>query len=569
MIRSRFRLAAAVVASLFVPIVALAHAFMDLGVTVDAPAYVRASQTERIPITADVKAFDGAVAVVITIDTDAQFTAFAAPSAWRCTRETKRVRCTADELAPGPHTFTVDVAVPASGSVTFNGGITSIGSDDPDFGNNNDFASSRVYQPSSCTASAPAILATAAGANGSAELTWSPVTGATSYDVYGGVDGETRRRLFRTTATSASTRLLGGGEISLAVRANFDGCPPIESAASAVTVSGPAERLAVASITSPLFAEPVGVAFWRNTVLVSDAGKRAILIHYVGGNDVFEEKFTGDIGIAPLAGDGALSSGPGEFLYVADRGNDLVRYAYPGVPRPIFTFAGMPRQPGANDGVGTAARVRAPLGVAVDARTRVYFSDAGNHTIRRGIFDMPKGEFAIVTVAGAAGQSGSTNGTGSSARFNDPAGMTIDANENVIIADRGNHTIRRMTPGGEVTTIAGVAGEAGHRDGASSQALFNRPVGVAVDARGNVYVTEEGNHTVRKIAPNGRVTTVAGQPGAAGPADGMGEGAQFNRPAMLAIDSEGTVWIADAGNGKLRRATLVPPPGPKRRSTRN
>jgi len=566
---SRFRLAVAAVAFLAVPSAAFAHAFMDLGVSVDAPAYLRASQTERIPITADVKAFDAAVAVVITIDTDAQFTAFAAPAAWRCTREAKRVRCTADDLAQGPHTFTVDVAVPASGTVTFNAGITSIGSDDPDFSNNNDFASSRVYQPSSCTASAPSILTTAAGENGSAELTWSPVAGATSYDVYGGVDGETRRRLFRTTATTASTRILGGGEIALAVRANFDGCPFLESAPSTVTVNGPAERLSVASITSPLFVQPIGVAFWRNTVLVSDAGKRSILMHYVGGNDVFEERFTGDIGIAPLAGDGALASGPGEFLYVADRGNDLVRYAYPGVPRPIFTFAGMPRQPGANDGVGTAARVRAPLGVAVDARTRVYFSDAGNHTIRRGIFDMPKGEFAIVTLAGAAGQSGSANGTGSSARFNDPAGMAIDANENVIIADRGNHTIRRMTPTGEVTTIAGVAGEAGHRDGAASQALFNRPAGVAVDARGNIYVTEEGNHTVRKIAPNGRVTTVAGQPGASGAADGVGEGARFNSPAMLAIDAEGTVWIADTNNAKLRRATVVPPPGPKRRSARN
>lgn len=566
MTRSRFRLLLAVAASLLFPTIVHAHAAMDLGIAVDAPEYLRASQTERIAVTAAVHAFDPAFAVVMTVETSAQFTAVNAPSSWRCTRDANHVRCTADELAPGPHAFSVDVAVPARGPIAFKADITSIGSEDPDFGNNVDNAASGVYQPSSCTAAAPVIVSAAAGANGAAEVSWSPSAGATSYEVFAGVDGETPRRLATTTVTHSSTRLLGGGDVTWTIRAMFDGCPSLDSAPSTVTMSGPAERLAVSSISSTLFGEPVGVALWRNTVLVSDARRRAILIHYVGTSDVFTETFDGDIAAAPLAGDGGIVSGPGEFLYVADRGNDFVRYAYPGSPRPIFTFAGQPRKPGANDGIGSASRVRSPVGITVDSRTRVYFSDAGNHTIRRGVFDFPKGEFAIVTVAGSAGQTGSANGTGSSARFNDPAGLAIDADENVIIADRGNHTIRRMTPAGEVTTIAGVAGEVGHRDGSASQALFNRPIGVAVDARGNILVTEEGNHTVRRIAPNGRVTTVAGQAGAAGFADGVGEAARFNRPAMLAIGADGTVWIADAGNGKLRRATLVPPPGPKRRS---
>src|SRR5688572_19844412 len=124
---------------------ALAHSFMDLAVTVEPPPFLRAGQTERINVLADVQAFDPAVAVVITVETSASFTAFSAPSAWRCTRTAKQVQCTADELLPGPHPFTVDVAVPNSGTVSLSAGITSIASDDPDFGNNNHAATSTVY----------------------------------------------------------------------------------------------------------------------------------------------------------------------------------------------------------------------------------------------------------------------------------------------------------------------------------------------------------------------------------------------------------------------------------------
>lgn len=556
------------VALLLFPLLAIAHAAMDFSVAVDAPPWLRANETRQIPVTANVRAFDPAFAVVITVNTSAEFTGVTAPAGWQCTREAKRVQCTIEELASGPHTFTVAVMAPDGGPVITTADIVSIGTDDPDLGNNTSSATSRVYAPSSCMSAAPAIVSAGAGEHGTAEVVWSPSAGARAYEVLAGIDGAAPRLLGTTTANRWSTRLLGGGDITWTIRATFENCPSIESAPSTVAATGPAERLAVSSITSPLFLEPVAVTLWRNKVLVADAGKHAILAHLIGSSTVFPERLDGEVTVTPLVADGGIAFGPGEYLYIADRGNDLVRYAYPGIPRYVFTFAGQPGTPGSLDGVGTAARVRAPLGVAVDERSHVYVSDSGNHTIRRGIFEFTKGEFAIVTLAGAPGEAGSSNGIGSSARFNDPAGIAVDADGNVIIADRGNHLIRRMTPAGDVTTIAGLAGEAGHRDASGSQALFNRPTGVAVDPRGNVLVTEEGNHTVRKIAPNGRVTTVAGQPGAAGSADGAGEAARFNRPALLTIAPDGTIWIADAGNAKLRRATFVPPPGSKRRSVR-
>lgn len=563
---SRIRISLGTALCLLVATAVLAHSFMDLAVTVHPPAYLRAGQTERVDVLAEVRAFDPAVAVVITVETSASFTSYSAPSAWRCTREAKQVRCTADELIPGPHAFTVDVTVPGSGTVNLSAGISSIASDDPDFGNNIDAFTSAVYATSSCTAQAPVIVSSGPTGSSSTELLWSASAGASSYEVLAGIDGETPHVIGTTTTPRFATRLLGGGEVTWIVRATFANCPSLASAPSTFTTAGAETRLAVGSLTSPLFNEPVSIAFEGTTALIADAGKRQILSLLAGDTTVFAEALDGETQVAPLATLGGIAVGPGRFLYIADRGIDLVRYAYPTFPRVVFTVAGMPHAAGSNDGTGTAARVRAPYSVAVDDRSQVYISDSGNHTIRRGVFDPPKGEFTITTFAGVAGQSGAADGIGTGARFNDPAGIAVDAAGNVFVADRGNHTVRRITKAGQVATIAGVAGEAGHRDGAGSQALFNQPVGVAVDGYGNVLVTEEGNHTVRKIAPNGRVTTIAGQPGAAGDADGVGAGVRFNRPAMLAIHPDGTIWIADAGNGKVRRATYQQPSGPKRRS---
>src|SRR5204863_73114 len=123
-----------------------------------------------------------------------------------------------------------------------------------------------------------------------------------------------------------------------------------------------------------------------------------------------------------------------------------------------------------------------------------------------------------------------------------------DSSGNVYVADTGNYTIRKITPAGAVTTLAGLAGNTGSDDGTGSAARFNRPYGVATDSSGNVYVVDNGNHTIRKITPAGVVTTLAGLAGNSGSADGTGSTARFNGPSGVATDSSGNVYVADILN---------------------
>ena len=122
--------------------------------------------------------------------------------------------------------------------------------------------------------------------------------------------------------------------------------------------------------------------------------------------------------------------------------------------------------------------------------------------------------------------------------------MAVDGTGNVYVADSGNHTIRKITPAGVVTTLAGLAGNFGSADGTGSDARFQDPSSVAVDSAGNVYVADFGNHTIRKITPAGVVTTLAGLAGNFGSADGVGSDARFNQPIGVAVDSAGNVYVA-------------------------
>ncbi|MCX7806912.1 MAG: hypothetical protein N3A38_17260 [Planctomycetota bacterium] len=138
---------------------------------------------------------------------------------------------------------------------------------------------------------------------------------------------------------------------------------------------------------------------------------------------------------------------------------------------------------------------------------------------------------------------GYEDGTGSAARFSYPCGVAVDSAGNVYVADIYNHTIRKITPAGVVTTFAGWAGFNGSTDGTRSVALFFWPLDVAVDSSGNVYVADSGNHTIRKITPAGVVTTLAGLAGVEGSADGTGSAARFNYPRGVAVDSAGNVIV--------------------------
>jgi sugar lactone lactonase YvrE len=129
---------------------------------------------------------------------------------------------------------------------------------------------------------------------------------------------------------------------------------------------------------------------------------------------------------------------------------------------------------------------------------------------------------------------------------------------NVYVADEGNHTIRKITPSGDVTTLAGLARTSGTANGAGSNARFNIPRGIAVDESGTVYVADQGNATIRKITPEGMVSTWAGRAGATGIANGSGANARFTYPEGLAVDNAGNVYVGDWGNDNVRKITMEP-----------
>ncbi len=221
-------------------------------------------------------------------------------------------------------------------------------------------------------------------------------------------------------------------------------------------------------------------------------------------------------------------------------------------PYTFTTFAGYPRC-GSADGAGNVAQFLIPMGVAVDDSANLYVADTYNSTIRK---ISPAG--LVTTIAGFPESPGSENGSSNTARFNQPFGLAVDAASNIYVADSWNNTIRKVLPTGTnwlVTTIAGVAGASGYLDGPADAAQFSGPSGVAVDTVGNLYVADTLNHTIRLIGPSGSVTTIAGFPGASGSADGMGPTARFNAPSGVAVGRSGTVYVADSQNSTIRRLT--------------
>ncbi len=242
----------------------------------------------------------------------------------------------------------------------------------------------------------------------------------------------------------------------------------------------------------------------------------------------------------------AIAIDSADTLYVADSWNHTIRVISPaGV---VQTLAGLAGARGSVDGASSVARFDFPEGVAVDAAGVVYVSDSGNHTIRRiGLGG------AVSTLAGLADEAGSVDGTGAAARFDHPFGIAVDSAGNLYVADHGNHTIRTISAAGVVVTIAGTAGTAGDTDGNGAAARFKLPKGLAIDAAGNLFVTDFGNHTVRAVAPGAVVTTVAGKAGSWGSADGDSATARLLFPGGVAVDGADTLYVADSGNHSLRK----------------
>lgn len=233
-------------------------------------------------------------------------------------------------------------------------------------------------------------------------------------------------------------------------------------------------------------------------------------------------------------------------LYVADRGNSVIRKVSPGGA--TTTVAGLAGVAGTADGIGAAARFDQPTGLALDPAGNVYVTDRAQHTIRK---ITPAG--VVSTLAGLAGTAGSTDGAAAAARFRTPFGIAVDAEGNVYVSEAGNRVIRKITSAGVVTTLAGLAGVSGNTDGAGANARFNSPGGVALDAAGNLYVVDANSHVVRKITPAGVVSTLAGFAGSPGIANGTGTVARFNNPLGIAAEPNGTLYVADTVNETIRR----------------
>jgi streptogramin lyase len=307
--------------------------------------------------------------------------------------------------------------------------------------------------------------------------------------------------------------------------------------------------------TNAAFSDPAAmVADKSGNFFVADSQNHAIRKITAGGAVT---TFAGQLGVAGSAnGIGAQFNTPsglafdqGGNLFVSDTGNNLIRKITPAGA--VSTFAGVAGAGGFLDGAADGALFNSPLGITVASNGIIYVADSGNHCIRKisgGV---------ISTFAGSPQVWGSVDAKGTNAQFNGPVGLAFDNRMNLFVCDANNDTIRKIAPDGTVTTFAGAAGLDGAADGDVSSARFRSPAELAFDRKGNLFVADSLNQTVREIATNGIVSTVCGAAGVYGSDDGINGAGRFFNPYGLVVTAEGSLQVADTYN-ELVRTVLVP-----------
>lgn len=249
-------------------------------------------------------------------------------------------------------------------------------------------------------------------------------------------------------------------------------------------------------------------------------------------------------------------------LFVADADNHCIRYVSPDRTQ-VMTVAGGPGKRGTQDGAPREAKFSKPICVAVDGEGGLLVGDYRSNCIRHIAADRTQ----VMTVAGVPSTEGHEDGDARNVLFRCPTSVAIDDEGGLFVADADNHCIRYVSPDrAEVTTIAGVAGDAGHKDGPALEAQFDYPCGVAFDGEGGLLVADQNNNCIRHLSPDRtRVLTVAGVPGkvtSKGHKDGLAREAQFDTPKSVAVDSKGDLLVADTNNRCIRiveNLGLIPP----------
>ncbi len=370
-----------------------------------------------------------------------------------------------------------------------------------------------------------------------------------------------------------TTTAMSGDEFQCEV--NFDGSRATTSLASPLVVDTPLTTVALAGSvgsaglvngngTSAEFNYPSGIALdssgnlyiadFSNNVIREVTPSGAVTTAYGNGTAGSVNESINAPTTAEFNQPNAIAAF-GSTFYVADTGNDTIRKLSSGN---VSTLAGRAGHTGSTNGSGSSARFNSPNGVAVDSSGNVYVADTSNNLIRK----ITSGG-TVSTLAGS-GTAGYLNGTGTAAEFNSPTGVAVDSSGNVYVADYGNFVVRKITSAGVVTTYAGQDGAAGYQDGLAADSLFQAPIGVWVDGSNNLYVsdslaaTNTGNNLLRRVTPAGVVSTIAGDPGVTGSANGTGTAAQFNSLQFALTNSAGVVYLVDTFNQTVRAAGIAP-----------